>query len=76
MAFLLAAIVELNGGNRRALTGGLAALLTLRVIHAELGLRGKEAMAVGRPIGYFGSMGLIAALGGYATYLVKGYWGF
>ena len=75
-AFLLAAIVELNGGNRKILTGALGGLLTLRILHAEFGLQGKDATAFGRPVGYFGTIGIIGALAGYASYLVKGYWGF
>ena len=76
LAFLLAAVVELNGGNRKVLTGALSSLLALRILHSEFGLLGKGAMAFGRPVGYFGTVGIMGALAGYATYLVKGYWGF
>ena len=75
LAFLLAAIVELNGGDRRILTGALGTLFGLRILHSELGRQGTDAMAQGRPIGYFGTIGVIGALAGYASYLVKGYWG-
>jgi uncharacterized membrane protein YecN with MAPEG domain len=74
-AFLLASIVELNGGNRRYLTGALSALFVLRVMHVELGLARPAGMGSGRPIGYFGTMGIIGGLAGYAAFLVKGYWG-
>jgi hypothetical protein len=32
--------------------------------------------AIGRPLGYIGSMGILAGLAGYSAYLVRGYWGF
>ncbi|KAI1100406.1 membrane-associated, eicosanoid/glutathione metabolism protein [Jackrogersella minutella] len=73
LALVLAAFAELNGGNRKALTTALTALFTFRVLHAELGLI--TGMGVGRPIGYWGSLATITTLGGYAAYLVKGYWG-
>jgi uncharacterized membrane protein YecN with MAPEG domain len=76
MALLLAAIVELNGGNRRVLNGGLAALLLFRVLHVELGLRGEEANAKGRLIGHAGTAGFMGGMAAYAAYLVKGYWGY
>lgn len=76
MAFILAAIVELNGGNRKVLSALLAALLALRIGHSELGLRGKGSIAWGRPIGWAGTNASILGLAGYAAYLVKGYWGY
>jgi uncharacterized protein len=79
-ALLLSAIVEMNGGNRKVLTGGLAALLFFRVVHAEFGLRGQDSkgndgMGWGRPVGAFGTLGFVLSMGGYAGWLVKGYWG-
>ncbi|KAI2624023.1 membrane-associated, eicosanoid/glutathione metabolism protein [Hypomontagnella submonticulosa] len=74
IALLLAAFAELNGGNRKGLTAALSALLAFRILHVELGLI--TGMGIGRPIGYYGTMGTIVSLGVYATYLVKGYWGF
>lgn len=59
LALLLAAIVELNGGNRRILNGSLAALLVLRVAHVELGLRGPKSTSFGRALGFAGTMGFI-----------------
>ncbi|KAI9837436.1 MAG: hypothetical protein M1837_002958 [Sclerophora amabilis] len=76
LAFLLTAVAELNGGNRKALNIAMAALLAMRVVHVELGLRGKGTMGNGRPIGYFGSQGVLVTLAAYGGYLVKGYWGF
>ncbi len=71
----LATIAELNGGNRKALSYMLSALFMLRVVHAELGIRDKGGMGQGRPIGYFGGLGILGGLAGYGAYLVRGYWG-
>ena len=76
IALLLAAVVELNGGNRKVLNGSLGALLVVRILHVELGLRGPKSLSNGRPIGYFGTLGFLGGMAGYAAYLVKGYWGF
>ncbi|KAI1617310.1 membrane-associated, eicosanoid/glutathione metabolism protein [Exophiala viscosa] len=76
MALLVAAIAEANGGNRRTITGSLAALLLFRIVHVELGLKSQGSLGWGRPIGYFGTLGFVAGMSGYAAYLVKSYWGF
>ena len=76
LALLLAGVVELNGGNRKALNGALGVLLLLRILHVEFGLLGPKNVAFGTPIGYFGTQGYMVAMAGYAAYLVKGYWGF
>ena len=76
IAFLLAGIAELNGANRTVLNYALGTLLVLRVAHAEFGLRGEKTMGVGRPIGFFGTLGWLAGAASYSIYLVKGYWGF
>ena len=76
LALFLASVVELNGGDRRVLTGGLATLLIARIIHVELGLRAPKSTGNGRPVGHLTSLGTILGLAGYAAYLVKGYWGF
>lgn len=79
LAFIFLAITELNGGNRKGLNYVMATLLALRVAHADGGLRlqGKFGdNGVGRPLGYFGSMGVLGSLAGYSAWLVKGYWGF
>lgn len=57
----------------------MGTLLALRIAHAQLGLRLQVKFGdngVGRPLGYFGSLGVIGALGGYCASLVTGYWGF
>ena len=76
LALFLAAVVELNGGNRKVLNGALAVLLACRIAHVEFGLRGPGATANARLIGHAGTQGFLAGMAGYAAYLVKGYWGF
>ncbi|KAL8709166.1 MAG: hypothetical protein Q9220_006046 [cf. Caloplaca sp. 1 TL-2023] len=76
LAFVLAAIAELNGGNRTVLNYAMAALFAVRIGHVEIGLRGKGTMASGRPLGLFATQGVLAGLAAYGTYLVKGYWGY
>ncbi|KAE8452022.1 hypothetical protein EG329_002187 [Mollisiaceae sp. DMI_Dod_QoI] len=79
LAFILLIIAEANGGNRKILNYMMGTLFALRVAHAELGLKlqGKFGNnGIGRPLGYFGSLGVLGALGGYCTSLVAGYWGF
>ncbi|KAK7743401.1 hypothetical protein SLS62_010594 [Diatrype stigma] len=76
LAFILAATAELNGGNRSYLTAALASLFALRVAHSEFGLLKEGGMGLGRPVGYFGTIGVQLGLAGYAAYLVKSYWGF
>lgn len=75
-ALLVTAIAEANGGNRRALTASLAALLLFRLVHVEFGLKADGAVSWGRPVGYFGTVGFVAGMSSYAAYLVKSYWGF
>lgn len=74
LALVLAAIVELNGGSRKALTYTLSALTAFRILHAEFGIMGEGHMGNGRPIGFFGTQGIVLGLAGYAIYLVQGYW--
>ncbi|KAI4206657.1 MAG: hypothetical protein LQ349_009914 [Xanthoria aureola] len=76
LAFVFAAIAELNGADRSVLSYAMAALFALRVGHVEIGLRGKGTMANGRPIGMFGTQGFLAGMAAYTAYLVKGYWGY
>lgn len=75
-ALLVASFVEMNGGNRRALTASLAALLLLRIAHVEFGLRAKDTKGLGRPVGAVGTWAFIAGMSSYAAWLVKSYWGF
>jgi uncharacterized membrane protein YecN with MAPEG domain len=76
MAILMGAIVEMNGGNRRVLTAGFAALLLARIAHVELGLKAENNMGLGRLTGHATSMAFVASMAGYAAWLVRGYWGF
>ncbi|KAI9750009.1 MAG: asparaginyl-tRNA synthetase [Chaenotheca gracillima] len=76
LALVFAGIAELNGGSRKVLNYGLAALFFFRVAHVELGLNRKGTMGVGRVVGYYGSQGFLVAVASYSAYLVKGYWGF
>ncbi|KAL8995936.1 MAG: hypothetical protein Q9169_004437 [Polycauliona sp. 2 TL-2023] len=76
LAFVMAAIAELNGADRSVLSYAMAALFALRVGHVEIGLRGKGTMASGRPLGLFGTQGFMAGMAVYTAYLVKGYWGY
>jgi uncharacterized membrane protein YecN with MAPEG domain len=76
LGFVLAAIAELNGANKKALNYCMGALLVLRIAHVELGLRAKGAMGTGRAIAYVGTQGFLGGLAAYSTYLVKGYWGY
>jgi uncharacterized protein len=80
LALLMGAIVEMNGGNRRALTAGFAGLIIARILHVEFGLRSKdskgtEGLGTGRIVGHFSTLGFMVGMAGYAAYLVKGYWG-
>lgn len=76
IAFIVAAAAELNGANRKVLNYAFGALFLLRVLHVELGIKGKETVGFGRPLGFFGTQAFVAGLAGYTTYLVKGYWGY
>lgn len=76
LALLLAGVAELNGANRRALNVALGALLALRILHVEFGLKAPGNNGFGRALGFLGTEGYLAGMAGYATYLVKGYWGF
>ena len=76
LAFVLAALAELNGGDRRWIAGALSALFAFRISHAELGIVRPAGLGLGRPVGFFGTMGVLGGLAGYAAFLVKGFWGF
>lgn len=76
LAFILAAAAELNGGNRTYLTAALASLFAVRFAHSEFGLLKEGGMGLGRPVGYFGTIGIQLGLAGYTAYLVKSYWSF
>ncbi|KAK5676318.1 hypothetical protein LTS10_011130 [Elasticomyces elasticus] len=42
--------------------------------HAEFGLMVKGYGGIGRPIGFFGTAGVILGLAGYGAWLVREYW--
>jgi uncharacterized membrane protein YecN with MAPEG domain len=71
---ILAAVAELNGANRKALKVSLAGLLVARVLHAEFGLCRPGATGKGRAVGYYGTVGVMGFLAGYAGWLVRDYW--
>ena len=74
LALMLAAVAELNGGNKQVLTLSLGGLLIARVLHVEFGLRNPGSTGMGRAVGYYGTMGTLGFLAGYAGWLVKDYW--
>jgi len=74
IALILTAVAELNGANRKVLNYSLAALFALRIAHVEFGLKGRKNVAIGRPLGFFGTQGFLGAMAVYSAYLVKGYW--
>lgn len=75
LALILAILAEVNGGNRKVLSWFLGSFFAMCVLHADLGIL-QQGSGGGRPIGYWGSVGLLSAMAGYATFLVKGSWGF
>lgn len=75
-AFVVAAIAELNGANRKVLNYALASLLVLRIAHVELGIKVPGNMGIGRPVGFWGTQTFVAGCAAYGAYLVKGYWGY
>jgi hypothetical protein len=49
------------------LSGSLGALLLLRILDVEFGIMGPGSLSNGRPVGYFGTLGFIGGVVGYAT---------
>lgn len=76
LAFTLTAIAELNGANRKVLNYAMATLFVLRILHVELGMKGKDTVGWGRPTAFFGTQAFFAGMAAYSTWLVKGYWGY
>ncbi|KAI9803642.1 MAG: hypothetical protein M1833_000554 [Piccolia ochrophora] len=76
LAFLLTAVAELNGGNRKVLNWALGILLALRIAHVEVGMKGKQTVGPGRPVAFYFSQLFLGGMAAYSTYLIKGYWGF
>lgn len=75
-AFILALIVEINGGDKTLLNYAMAVLFVLRIAHVEIGLRSKDTLGYGRAPGILGTQALMAAMAVYGAYLVRGYWGY
>lgn len=75
-AFILALIVEINGGDKTLLNYAMAVLFVLRIAHVEIGLRSKDTLGYGRAPGILGTQALMAGMAGYGAYLVRGYWGY
>ncbi|KAJ9647298.1 hypothetical protein H2201_003897 [Coniosporium apollinis] len=67
LAFVFAAVAELNGANRRWLTAAMSTLLALRVAHVELGLMRERSIGLGRSVGHFGSQAITLGLAGYSS---------
>jgi len=74
IALLLAGLVEANNGNKGVLTAVLSVLTVGRVMHGELGLMTKDSGGIGRPIGFFSTIGVILGLALYGTWLSRSYW--
>jgi uncharacterized membrane protein YecN with MAPEG domain len=74
IALLLAGLVEANGGNKGVLTAFLGVLTVGRVMHGELGLMTKDSGGIGRPIGFFSTIGVILGLALYGAWLSRTYW--
>lgn len=73
IALLLAGLVEANGGNKGVLSAFLSALTVGRVMHGELGLMTKDSGGIGRPIGFFSTIGVILGLALYGAWLSRSY---
>ena len=77
LAFIFAAVAELNGANKKGLNYALAALFVARLMHVELGMRAQEDTAgKGRLVGHLTTQTILAGLTAYSAYLIKGYWGY
>ncbi|KAI2617643.1 membrane-associated, eicosanoid/glutathione metabolism protein [Hypomontagnella submonticulosa] len=69
LALFLAATAELNSADPTWLTGTLAVLFGLRLLHAELGIMMPNGLGIGRPIGFYGTSLVMLWLGGWSTWL-------
>ncbi|KAI1376927.1 membrane-associated, eicosanoid/glutathione metabolism protein [Hypoxylon crocopeplum] len=72
LALVLASVAELNGGGGGPLARALAALLVFRVLHAELGLMRRDALGIGRPVGFYGTLAVLGWLRGWSAWLALG----
>ncbi|KAK5046806.1 hypothetical protein LTR84_007160 [Exophiala bonariae] len=68
-ALLVASVAEANGAGRGTLIGAHALLFFFRVAHVEYGIRAKDSLGWGRPVGYFGTLIWIASMSAYAAWL-------
>ncbi|KAI9893401.1 MAG: hypothetical protein M1814_006698 [Vezdaea aestivalis] len=75
LGLLLAAFAELNGADRRVLTGILSLFVAARVAHVEVGLKGHRSLGIGRAAGHTTTLGVLVGLAGYSAWIVRGYWG-
>jgi len=75
MAMILAALAELNAGNRRLVNYALGALFVGKVSQIKFGFMRKGTWGRGRVIGSLASQGVLAGMAGYCAYLVRDYWG-
>ncbi|KAI0893839.1 membrane-associated, eicosanoid/glutathione metabolism protein [Annulohypoxylon nitens] len=72
-ALLLSTIAEANNAiTPRALKLALSTLLAARVLHVEAGILREGAMGLGRPVGFYSTLGVIGWLGWAAG---RGVWG-
>ena len=74
LVLILAGLVEANGGSKAVLTALLGVLTVGRVMHGELGLMTKNAGGIGRPIGFFSTIGVTFSLAVYGAWLSRLYW--
>ncbi|KAI1094884.1 membrane-associated, eicosanoid/glutathione metabolism protein [Rostrohypoxylon terebratum] len=73
LALLLATIAEANNAvTPRALKTALGILLAARVLHVEAGILRPGAMGLGRPMGFYSTLGVIGWLGWAVG---RGFWG-
>ncbi|KAI1383115.1 membrane-associated, eicosanoid/glutathione metabolism protein [Hypoxylon trugodes] len=63
LALVLAGVAELNGADPKTLRNLLATLLAARVLHADFGLRQRDAHGIGRPLGFYATAVVTVWLG-------------
>lgn len=74
LALVLAGLVEANNDSKGVLTAILSVLTVGRIMHGELGLMIKDSGGIGRPIGFFSTIGTIFGLALYGAWLSRSYW--
>ncbi|KAI1410859.1 membrane-associated, eicosanoid/glutathione metabolism protein [Hypoxylon sp. FL1857] len=70
-ALLLSAVAELNGGDPKTLKTTLSVLLAARVLHAEFGIMSRDGLGVGRPLGFYSTVAVMAWLAGWGAWLAS-----